>query len=111
MALSTHDPGCDKAGSQTGEPKATAQPGQSAAAISPPKDDSGAFLYQKDPTKLVDAFQPTKTPGAGRNVRRRPTGWWIVDDCDVEIAGPFQALADVEAYLDWESNQRPNCEE
>lgn len=38
-------------------------------------------------------------------VSLRADGWWVVDQDEHDLAGPFSTIAQVEDYLDWHSNQ------
>jgi hypothetical protein len=105
MGPSTHDHGCEKATGQSDQAKDAGPVDSSAGSVAKPPDDSGAFMNRVDPTKLSSALKPTKPSQVGRKVCRRVDGWWVVDERDVEVAGPFTTLTEVEAFLDWESNQ------
>jgi hypothetical protein len=105
MGPSTHDPGCEKATGQSDPSKQTNPTDPSKESVAKPSDDSGAFMNRVDPAKLSSALKPAKPSQVGRKVCRRADGWWVVDEQEVEVAGPFTTLLEVEAFLDWECNQ------
>jgi hypothetical protein len=94
MALSTH-PGYKK------------PTGQLERLVGPLVEQSGdSDVISCDATSPSADFRKAKARGYTSKISLRTDGWWVLDQREADLAGPFKSLAELEGYLDWEDNQQ-----
>ena len=67
--------------------------------------DSGIISHGSTPSR-AQPVQKLKATEVKYKTSLRDDGWWVVDDNDVDVAGPFKTISIVQDYLDWCSNQQ-----